>query len=178
MDTAIGHALFDTAIGWCAVAWNEAGVSAVQLPESDVAHTRQRIRAAAPGVAEATPSVVAGRAIRGMRALLQGESVDLTEIPLDLRGVPEFALRVYAVTQQIRPGRTLTYGQVADRLGDRGSARAVGGALGRNPVPLLVPCHRVVAAAGRPGGFSAYGGAASKLRILAIEQSGAGITLF
>lgn len=171
--------MFDTAIGWCAAAWSAVGVCAVQLPESDEARTRRRIRAALPAAAvESVPSLIAQRAIGGMQSLLEGRGADLAEIPLDLRGVPEFAVRVYTLTRQIPRGTTMTYGQIAEGLGDRASARAVGGALGRNPVPLLVPCHRVVAAAGRPGGFSAHGGVASKLRILGIEQSGAGVTLF
>ena len=102
-------------------------------------------------------------------ALLRGEPRDLGAIDLDMSGIPEFPRRVYAVARAIPPGQTVTYGDVAARLGEPGAARAVGQALGRNPFAIIVPCHRVVAAGGRLGGFSANGGAATKRRILAIE---------
>ena len=105
-------------------------------------------------------------------ALLRGEPCDLGSIDLDMSDVPEFHCRVYAVARTIPPGRTLTYGDVAARLGEPGAARAVGQALGRNPFAIIVPCHRVVAAGGRLGGFSAGGGAVTKRRILAIEGAG------
>jgi methylated-DNA-[protein]-cysteine S-methyltransferase len=101
--------------------------------------------------------------------LLAGESRDLTDIPLDFDDrVPEFHRRVYDVARTIKPGMTLTYGAIAARLGEPDAARAIGQALGRNPIPIIVPCHRVLAANGT-GGFSAPGGTATKLRLLAIE---------
>jgi methylated-DNA-[protein]-cysteine S-methyltransferase len=83
--------------------------------------------------------------------------------------VPEFPRRVYEVARTIPPGGTLTYGEVAARLGDARLAREVGQALGRNPFAIIVPCHRVLAAGGMPGGFSASGGVATKMRLLSIE---------
>jgi methylated-DNA-[protein]-cysteine S-methyltransferase len=108
-------------------------------------------------------------AIDAMTALLRGEAVDLRDVPLDLGAVPDFARRVYAVAQAIPPGSTRTYGEVAAQVGEPGAARAVGRAMGQNPVPIVVPCHRVVAAGGALGGFSARGGASTKRRMLAIE---------
>ena len=119
------------------------------------------------------------RAIDGITALLRGEARDLTGVAIDNEGVPEFNARVYAIARTIPPGETLTYGEIAERLGDRTLAREVGTALGQNPCPLVMPCHRVLAAGGKTGGFSASGGVVTKLRLLSIEgaQPG-GPTLF
>jgi methylated-DNA-[protein]-cysteine S-methyltransferase len=108
-------------------------------------------------------------AIDGIVALLQGEPSDLSAIALDMEGVAPFHRRVYEVARMIPPGKTLAYGEVAARLGAAGASRAVGQALGHNPFPIVVPCHRVVSAGGKIGGFSAHGGAATKRRMLAIE---------
>ena len=108
-------------------------------------------------------------AIEGIVALLTGEARDLSDVPLDLDEVPEFHCKVYDVARTIKPGTTLWYGEIAARLGEPDAARAVGQALGRNPIPIIVPCHRVLAADGATGGFSAPGGTATKLRLLAIE---------
>jgi methylated-DNA-[protein]-cysteine S-methyltransferase len=109
------------------------------------------------------------QAIDSIAALLSGEPIDLSFVTLDMTGVPEFNQRVYEAARLIRPGTTVTYGDIAGQLGVPGSARAVGQALGRNPFPIVVPCHRVVAADGKSGGFSAPGGVSTKLRMLAIE---------
>jgi methylated-DNA-[protein]-cysteine S-methyltransferase len=164
-------ALFDTAVGAVGITWSEAGVSGVQLPEGATDATRARLLRAHPNAEEATgalpPAVV--RAIDGMTALLTGAPDDLRDVPLDLDGVPEFNRRVYDVARAIEPGQTMTYGEIAARLGSPHDSRAVGQALGHNPVPLIVPCHRVLAAGGRLGGFSARGGVTTKLRLLDIE---------
>ena len=102
-------------------------------------------------------------------ALLNGMPDDLADVLIDLAGVPAFDRRVYAVARSILPGATLTYGEVALRLGEPHAARAVGQALGANPWPIVVPCHRVLAAGGKAGGFSAPGGLRTKLRLLQIE---------
>jgi methylated-DNA-[protein]-cysteine S-methyltransferase len=102
-------------------------------------------------------------------AIVSGKSVDAGAIALDMEGIPEFSRRVYEVTAAIPMGRTMTYGEVAARLGDAGASRAVGQALGKNPFPIVVPCHRVLAAGGKSGGFSAPGGVATKRRLLEIE---------
>jgi methylated-DNA-[protein]-cysteine S-methyltransferase len=161
--------LFDTAIGACAIAWTGRGVSAVQLPEQDEGATRSRMVARRPGAVEQPPPATVAHGIALIQALLRGERVDLGGIHLDMTGVPDFHRAVYAVASSIPPGRTLTYGDVARRSGEPEAARAVGQALGRNPFPIIVPCHRVLAANGRSGGFSAHGGRSTKLRMLAIE---------
>ncbi len=163
-----GYALFDTPIGRCGVAWGEDGITAVQLPEADDGAVAARLgRSAQP--AEPPPAV--REAISRMTALLSGAPDDLADIALDPSGIPDFHRRVYAVTRAIPPGQTLTYGEVAAKIGAPGSAQAVGQALGRNPYPVVVPCHRVLGAGTRVGGFSAGGGSTTKLRMLAIEDA-------
>ncbi len=169
---AEAYTLFDTAIGACGLAWNERAIAGAQLPEAGEAATRARLQRRYPGSAE-TPAARAPaavqQAIADIQALLQGEARDLSHVQLDMEGVPEFHCRVFEVARRIPPGATCSYGDVAVRLGERGAARAVGQALGRNPFPIIVPCHRVLAAGGRVGGFSARGGTATKLRLLQIE---------
>ncbi|MDP2819779.1 MAG: methylated-DNA--[protein]-cysteine S-methyltransferase [Polaromonas sp.] len=162
-------ALFDTAVGACGIAWGNAGICGVQLPETDAAQTCVRMRQRFPEAAEAAPGEDAQAAICGISAMLRGEAQKLDTLVFDMRGVPEFHQRVYAVACAIPPGQTLTYGEVAARLGEPGAARAVGQALGRNPFAPVVPCHRVLAAGDKPGGFSASGGIRTKLRLLIIE---------
>ncbi|HUK33152.1 MAG TPA: methylated-DNA--[protein]-cysteine S-methyltransferase [Vicinamibacterales bacterium] len=164
-----GFALFETAIGQCGIAWSDAGVTGFQLPERHAAVTRSRLAGRCRGAVETPPPADVQRAIDAIAALLRGECVDLAFVRLDMGGVPDFHQRVYDVARTIPAGATLTYGQIAQRLGDAGAARAVGQALGRNPFPLIVPCHRVTAAGGKTGGFSAPGGAVTKLNLLAIE---------
>lgn len=168
-----GRAVFDTAIGWCGVAWSPEGVIAVQLPEMSELATRTRLAQRTPELDDAAPPPTVQRAIDAMTGLLRGEPVDLAAIALDLATVPAFDRSVYSATREIPTGATRTYGAIAAQLGIPGGARAVGQALGRNPVPIVVPCHRVLAAGQRAGGFSAHGGAATKLRMLRIEGASA-----
>ena len=175
--TAQGFAIFDTAIGRCGIAWGGQGVAGVQLPEARESETRARLLRRVPGAREASPPPPVQRALDGIVALLRGEGGDLSAVPLDMDGVPEFHRRVYDVARGIPPGLTLSYGEVAARLGEPGAARAVGQALGQNPFPLIVPCHRVLAAGGKLGGFSANGGVKTKVRLLSIERGPARLTL-
>ncbi|MGH8614465.1 MAG: methylated-DNA--[protein]-cysteine S-methyltransferase [Gammaproteobacteria bacterium] len=161
--------LFDTAIGRCGIAWGRCGVAAVQLPEARDSATRVRMLQRFPNARGSTAPPDVQRAIDSIVALLHGETSDLSAIALDMDGVPPFHRRVYEVARTIPPGATLSYGDIAARLGTRGAARAVGQALGRNPFAIVVPCHRVLAAGGKVGGFSANGGITTKLRLLAIE---------
>jgi methylated-DNA-[protein]-cysteine S-methyltransferase len=172
-------ALFDTAIGVCGIVWSDRGLVGVQLPEATAAATRERILRRFGGAEETEPTASVQHAIDGITALLRGEPRDMTDIAIDDDATPEFNRRVYAVARKIAPGQTLTYGEIAEQLGDKSLARAVGQALGENPCPLVMPCHRVLAAGGKTGGFSASGGAVTKLRLLTIEgaQPG-GPTLF
>jgi methylated-DNA-[protein]-cysteine S-methyltransferase len=166
---ALGYALFHTAIGDCGIAWSARGVSAIQLPEPSDAQTRARLRRRSLGAREAAMPLDVRRAADGIAALVRGEAPDLSGISLDMDGVPDFHRRVYEVARRIPRGVTLSYGDIAERLEMSGSARDVGRALGDNPFPIVVPCHRVVAANGALGGFSARGGVATKLRLLSIE---------
>ena len=158
--TAIGRAAFDTPIGRCGIGWSERGIVSIRLPGRDSAAGRPSAADMPTAVREAT---------RLITDLLGGEPVDLGTVALDMEAVPGFARSVYAIARRVPAGATTTYGEIAAELGDRGLAREVGQALGRNPFPIVVPCHRVLAAGGRPGGFSAPGGVATKLRLLAIE---------
>jgi methylated-DNA-[protein]-cysteine S-methyltransferase len=169
--TEPGFTLFDTAIGTCGIAWGERGITAVQLPEADAAQTRARLLRRSPESREGSPPSDVQRAIDGIVALLRGEATDLSDIVLDMDRVESFERQVYEIARTIGPGATLSYGEIATRLGDRLLARDVGQALGRNPYPLIVPCHRVLAAGGKTGGFSANGGITTKLRLLTIERA-------
>ncbi len=168
---AKGFALFDTAIGRCAIAWGPGGIARVHLPGTRESETRARVLRELPGVVEAPLPPHLNGAVNDIAALLRGEPSDLGRIPLDMSGVPPFHRRVYEAARSIGPGVTVSYGALAERLGSPGSARAVGQALGRNPFAIVVPCHRVLAAGGRVGGFSAAGGVVTKLRMLAIESA-------
>ena len=167
--TGRGYALFDTAIGRCGIAWGGGGIVGLQLPEAREQATRARVLARFPGAREGQPPPDVKRAQRGIISLLRGEASDLSRVALDMDGVPPFHRRVYQLARTIPPGRTLSYGEIAARLGAPGSARAVGQALGRNPFAIVVPCHRVLAAGGKLGGFSANGGITTKLRLLSLE---------
>ncbi|HVZ43621.1 MAG TPA: MGMT family protein [Ramlibacter sp.] len=170
MNSALGFCLFETAIGECAIGWDSHTLVAVHLPADSPEHLRKRM-ATRLETQETPPPAFVQAAIERIRRLLQGEADDLMDLPLAMDAVPEFHRRVYEVTRAIPPGRTLTYGEVAQRIGDPGAARAVGQALGLNPFAPVVPCHRVLAAGGRSGGFSAEGGTATKLRMLEIERA-------
>jgi methylated-DNA-[protein]-cysteine S-methyltransferase len=161
--------LFETAIGACGVVWSPRGIAGVQLPEADERATRARVLRRYAGVQEAPPPAEVQRAIDGIAALLRGEPRDLSDIAIDNEDVPAFNKRVYAIARRIPPGQTMTYGEIAERLGDKALARAVGQAMGENPTPVIMPCHRVLAASGKTGGFSAPGGVVTKLRLLSIE---------
>ena len=175
--TAVGFLLFDTPIGRCGTAWGERGVLGVQLPEANDLETRERLLRRFPSARESPPPPDVQRAVDGVVALLHGEASDLSSVALDMDRVPAFHRRVYEVARTIPPGATLSYGEIAARLGDPRSARDVGQALGQNPFAIVVPCHRVVAAGGKVGGFSATGGVKMKLRLLSIEGALASATL-
>jgi methylated-DNA-[protein]-cysteine S-methyltransferase len=154
--TGQNFAIFDTAIGRCGIVWGARGITSVQLPMGSEDKTR-------------TPPAQVQSAIDGIVELLTGKPNDLADVVLDLDGVPEFNRGVYDIARSIPPGQTLTYGDIAKRLGGVELSRDVGQALGHNPCPIVVPCHRVLAAGGKPGGFSANGGVTTKLKMLAIE---------
>ncbi len=154
--TSAGSTEFDTAIGRCGIAWQGDTIVAVRLPGTKSRTTSD-------------PPVAVQRVIDAIVSLLDGEPVDLTWVPVDMSGVPEFNRRVYEAARSIPVGSTATYGDIAGLLGSPNASRAVGKALARNPFAIVVPCHRVVGAGGEVGGFSAGGGVNTKMRMLAIE---------
>ena len=154
---AQAFALFDSPIGSCGIAWNAKGIAGFHLPLATAQATRLRLQ----------------QRWAGAPALLAGEGIDLSDFPVDLTDAPEFHRKVYEVARTIPPGRTMTYGEIAKRLGVPHESREVGQALGRNPIAIIVPCHRVLGADGKMGGFSASGGVATKRRILEIEGAAA-----
>ena len=162
---------FDTAIGRCGLAWTEVGINAVLLPEQREIDAWRRMLHMFPDGREARPDGEAARAVAAVSAHLRGEASEIDAIALDMRAIAPFNRQVYEITRAIPRGQTLTYGEIAKRLGASGAARAVGRALGQNPIPIIVPCHRVLAAGGKTGGFSADGGVETKLRILTIEKA-------
>ncbi len=165
----IRYTLFDTVIGWAGLAWSDRGLVAVHLPHPDPETACRSFLRKHPGAAETPPTPAIQKAIADIRALLAGGRPDLLDVEIDIGRVPEFNARVYEIARAIPPGETLTYGEIAVRLGDKLLARNVGQALGANPWPIVVPCHRVTAAGGKLGGFSAPGGVDTKVRLLTIE---------
>jgi methylated-DNA-[protein]-cysteine S-methyltransferase len=162
--------LFDTAIGRCGLAWGADGIVAVSFPEPDDAKTLAHMRRRAPEAQEPKeiPAPVAD-AIAGIRALASGLPADFGATELDMGGIGDFERQVYALSRRIAPGETRTYGELARELGDIALSRRVGQALGRNPFPIIVPCHRIVGAGGVMTGFSAPGGTKTKRNLLKIE---------
>jgi methylated-DNA-[protein]-cysteine S-methyltransferase len=167
--------IFETSIGWAGIAWGEQGLIGAHLPERDPEIVRRSFVRRFPDAESAAPTAELEQVIEGIRALMRGEKADLSGAPLDIACVPEFNAKVYAIARRIPAGETLTYGEIAVKLGDRLLARDVGAALGKNPWPIVVPCHRVTAAGGKLGGFSARGGTDTKLKLLEIEGAAAAV---
>ena len=171
MTKTVSYSFFETAIGACGIAWSPDGIAGVSLPEEKEKDWRRRFVSRYPQAQEAVPPVFVEQAISRIQALFKGEPDDLADIALDEAGLSEFNRSVYELARRIAPGATRTYGDIAKELGGLHLAREVGQALGRNPFPIIVPCHRVLAANGKTGGFSAPGGVATKFRMLAIERA-------
>jgi len=164
-------ALFATPLGSCAIAWNDVGLTGVWLPEANGEALHRKVARRCAAASESEPAGAVADVVAAITRLLAGERVDLSGVAIDSSGIDDFDRRVYAVTRTIAAGQVLTYGEVAARVGADASARAVGQSLGRNAMPIVVPCHRVVATGGGLGGFSAPGGTATKRRMLAIEDA-------
>jgi methylated-DNA-[protein]-cysteine S-methyltransferase len=163
------YALFETPIGLCAIVWGAHGILGTQLPEPGRGAAARRLQRRFPDAHSGRPAPAIAAAISRIHAFLGGEKDDFADFALDWRTVGAFDRAVYREAQAIPAGETITYGTLAARLGDPGRAQAVGQALGRNPWPIVVPCHRITAADGRMGGFSAPGGTATKLKLLELE---------
>ena len=171
LPAPVAHALFDTALGTCGLAWTSLGLLWIQLPERTRAATRTRMTkaiAAHPEAAEEPPAWVVD-AMDRLRAHLDGKVVDLDGVRLDVRRVPPFFRKVYEVARAVPRGEVRSYAEIARASGSPAASRAVGQAMAKNPWPVVVPCHRIVASAGKPGGFSAAGGLDTKARLLALE---------
>jgi methylated-DNA-[protein]-cysteine S-methyltransferase len=163
-------AVFRTTAGFCGIGWSERGISRFQLPLREEDAARRALARRTGGAPSAFPPPDAAKVIAAVRAYFEGAPTDFVAVAIDPGRQDAFAAQVYDHVRHLAWGETTTYGAVARALGvGPERARDVGAALGRNPLPLLVPCHRVLAAGGRPGGFSAPGGTASKLRMLALE---------
>jgi methylated-DNA-[protein]-cysteine S-methyltransferase len=168
-NSGSGFALFDTAIGRCALVWRGGLIVGAALPEASDELARARLARRFPGAGERDPPPFALAAIGRIRELLAGSRTDLGDVQLDLRAGSDFERKVWDAARRIPCGEVRSYGDIAREIGEPRAAQAVGIALGRNPVPIIVPCHRVLAGGGRSGGFSAPGGVATKFRILEIE---------
>lgn len=160
-------ATFSTGLGEFGIGWTDVGVARLQLP--GLAHEELLARINRSGANPGEPDRRIEAIIHRIEDYAEGERVDFANIPLDLSGLADFHRRAYALLLQVGYGETVTYGDLARQLGDVGLSRAVGQAMGANPIPLIIPCHRVLASDGKPGGFSAPGGALSKLKMLALE---------
>jgi methylated-DNA-[protein]-cysteine S-methyltransferase len=171
MQASAHHHIFDTAIGPCGIAWTERGLTGVQLPEKDLATTERRLVAKTGSVGPAEPPASVAVVVDDVKRALAGDPVDFSAVAVDLTRLDPFRQRLYATMRSLGWGETTTYGELARQLGSSSweGARDVGEAMGRNPVPVVIPCHRVLAAGGKLGGFSAHGGAKTKARLLAIE---------
>lgn len=178
MDSAIslplpGHAVFETALGFMALAWSDAGLTRACLPEKTHAAAERRLLRLGTEVADANADRMApawiAALVADIRRYAEGTDVDFSGVPVDLAGVDEFRRDIYAAARNLHHGETTTYGGLAEKAGHKGLFRETGAALGSNPIPLVIPCHRILAAGGKIGGFSATGGSVMKERMLVLE---------
>jgi len=164
------YVVFETVSGFCGLAWNEVGISRFQLPASTAAATERNIPRRVPSAAPGTPTPEIAAIIKAVQRYFTGEAIDFSQVPLDLRGQEAFFAQIYGALRNISWGQTTTYGALAKQLGaGPEAARDVGQAMATNPVPLIIPCHRVLAAGGKLGGFSAPGGSDTKAHMLELE---------
>ena len=171
MGHAIQHYLiFETAGGFCGIAWSDAGITRFQLPTRSAEATERLLQRRTPGAEPGAPSPAVAEAIEAVKRYFAGEEIDFSGFTLDLGHQDAFFEQIYAAARQVAWGQTTTYGALAKQLGaGPEAARDVGQAMAKNPVALIIPCHRVLAAGGKLGGFSAPGGGATKTRMLELE---------
>ena len=164
------YAVFETEAGFCAIGWSAAGIARFQLPDSSAAAAERNMLRRAPAARRDTPPPQVAAVIAAAQRYFAGEAIDFSDVVVDLDGQDDFFRRIYAATRAVGYGKTTTYGTLAKELGAGPEvARDVGQAMAKNPVPLIIPCHRVLAAGGKVGGFSAPGGSTAQLRMLALE---------
>ncbi len=168
---ASAFTIFSTPIGACAISWADRGIVGVQLPQARESHLGARLHRFHPGAIQSRPPNNISVVITQIIDLLSGAPNDLAEAALDMEDLPAFDRSAYEILRTVPPGKTITYGEIAVRIGDPKAARAVGRAMGSNPFPIIVPCHRVLGSDGRMGGFSANGGVVTKARLLSIERA-------
>jgi methylated-DNA-[protein]-cysteine S-methyltransferase len=168
--TMLEYLIFETASGFCGIAWNSAGIRRFQLPTRNAATAERMLLRRGRGAEKGTPPPEVADAVAAVKRYFQGEKTDFSAFALDLDDQDALFRRIYAAARQVAWGRTTTYGALAKELGlGPEAARDVGQAMANNPVALIIPCHRVLAAGGKVGGFSAPGGVAAKVRMLALE---------
>jgi methylated-DNA-[protein]-cysteine S-methyltransferase len=165
------HTIFDTALGPCGIAWTEQGLTHVQFAEADRSATERRLVARSASAGAAKPPARIAALVDDIKRYCAGEPVDFSAVAVDLSALDPYRRRLYETMRTLAWGQTTTYGDLARQLGstDWEGARDVGQAMGRNPMPIVIPCHRVLAAGGKIGGFSAPGGAKTKAKLLALE---------
>jgi methylated-DNA-[protein]-cysteine S-methyltransferase len=165
------HHVFDTAMGPCGVAWSARGLTHVQFADTTAAATEQRLAARSGSAGEAEPPPWVASLVEDIRRYFAGDLVDFSGVAVDFSALDPYRRKLYETMRTLKWGETTTYGGLARQLGatDWEGAREVGEAMGRNPMPIVIPCHRILAAGGKLGGFSAPGGAATKAKLLALE---------
>ena len=162
--------VFETAAGFCAIAWSDAGITRFMLPSSTAEATEHNLRRRLADAQAGPPPQHVMAAVDAAKRYFAGEQIDFGNLQLDLGGQADFFKQIYAAARRVGWGQTTTYGALAKQVGvGPEAARDVGQAMAKNPVPLIIPCHRVLAAGGKLGGFSAPGGSESKQRMLALE---------
>jgi methylated-DNA-[protein]-cysteine S-methyltransferase len=164
-----GHAVLETVIGFVGIAWSEKGLTRLCLPERNRDAVERRLTRHAGLSASTAQPRWAVALVASIKDYMAGRDVDFSGVPVDLDGVDAFRFAIYDAARKLRFGQTTTYGELARIAGHAGLARETGAALGANPVPLVIPCHRILAAGGRIGGFSAPGGSATKEKMLTLE---------
>jgi methylated-DNA-[protein]-cysteine S-methyltransferase len=170
MTVECGYSVFETEAGFAAISWNAKGVTALRLPAGTMEEAERALLRRRPGAKPASPPAQVQAVIDDARRYFAGENIEFTHVPVDFGAQEPFFEHVYAAVRRLGWGETATYGAIAKALGAGPEfAREVGQAMAANPVPLIIPCHRVTAANGRIGGFSAPGGAMSKAHMLGLE---------
>jgi len=171
-QTAQRYFVFETAAGFCGIAWSDAGITRFMLPSSTAEATETNLRRRVGNAQPGTPPAHVMAAVEAAKRYFAGEQIDFSELQLDLSGENIFFKKIYAAARRVGWGHTTTYGTLAKEVGaGPEAARDVGQAMAKNPVPLIIPCHRVLAAGGKLGGFSAPGGSTTKQRMLELEGS-------
>jgi methylated-DNA-[protein]-cysteine S-methyltransferase len=169
-DMICHYTIFQTAAGFCGLAWSERGVTRFQLPTKSAEATERLLLRRAPDASPGTPPPDVANLVSEVKRYFEGEKIEFSNVALDLVGQDDFFAKIYAAARQLRWGQTTTYGALAKQLGaGPEAARDVGQAMAKNPVALIIPCHRVLAAGGKIGGFSAPGGSTTKMRMLELE---------